>query len=59
MRTLAEIYNAIAGTFDSSAITANQNGSLLEALKYMENQVPWASGSNNIWNLNWESAQAL
>jgi hypothetical protein len=52
MRTLAEIYNAIAGTFDSSAITANQNGSLLETLKYLENQVPWASSSNNIWSLN-------
>ncbi|MCC6404791.1 MAG: hypothetical protein IT405_00115, partial [Candidatus Yanofskybacteria bacterium] len=34
------------------AITANQNGSLIAQLKYMNNQLAWASSSTDIWNLN-------
>ena len=49
---LASIYDSIASAADSSAIVANQNGSLLGNLKYIENQIVWASGSNNIWSLN-------
>ena len=53
MHSLANIYDSIASAaFDSSAIVANQNGSLLGNLKYIENQIVWASGSNNIWSLN-------
>ena len=56
MHSLAEIYDSIVGTFDSSSVVANQNGNLTEQLKYIEANVGgpsvWASGSNNIWNLN-------
>ncbi len=53
MHSLANLYDSIASAaFDSSAIVANQNGSLLANLKYIENQIVWASGSSNIWNLN-------
>ena len=53
MHTLTNIWDTIASTtYDSSAITSNQNGSLLGNLKYIENQLGWASGSSNIWNLN-------
>ncbi|MCC6934683.1 MAG: hypothetical protein IT406_03305, partial [Candidatus Yanofskybacteria bacterium] len=34
------------------AITANQNGSLIAQLKYLNNQLAWASSSTDIWNLN-------
>ncbi len=53
MYSLSNLYDAIASaTFDSSAIVANQNGSLMGVLKYIENQTAWASGSNDIWALN-------
>ncbi len=53
MYSLSNLYDAIASaTFDSSAIVANQNGSLLGNLKYIENQIAWASSSGDIWNLN-------
>ncbi len=52
MSTLQNIYDSIAGTFDSSGIASSQNGSLIQALKYLNSNLGWASGSNNIWNLN-------
>src|SRR5512133_1192269 len=52
MHSLTELYDSIAGTFDATSIVANQNGSLMQQLKYIENSTVWASGSNNIWNLN-------
>ncbi|MCC6404784.1 MAG: hypothetical protein IT405_00080, partial [Candidatus Yanofskybacteria bacterium] len=46
MHSLSEVYASIASAaFDSSAITANQNGSLIAQLKYMNNQLAWASSS--------------
>jgi hypothetical protein len=52
MHSLTQIYDAIAGIFDSSVLTANRNGSLIQNLKYIESNLGWASGSDNIWNLN-------
>ncbi|MCC6934866.1 MAG: hypothetical protein IT406_04240, partial [Candidatus Yanofskybacteria bacterium] len=38
MHSLSEVYASIASAaFDSSAITANQNGSLIAQLKYLNN----------------------
>lgn len=50
--TLEEIYNSIAGTFDSSSISSSTTGSLIQGIKYINSNLVWASGSNNIWNLN-------
>jgi hypothetical protein len=36
MNTLEEVFDSIAGTFDSSTITSDQDGSLIEHLKYIE-----------------------
>lgn len=52
MHSLAEIYDSIAGTFSSTGIAANQNGSLIENLKFIESQLGWASSSNNVWLLS-------
>jgi hypothetical protein len=53
MHSLANIWDTIASTsYDSSAISSNKNGSLIQQLKYIENNTTWASGSNNIWSLN-------
>jgi hypothetical protein len=52
MNTLAEIFDSIAGTFNSASITANQNGSLIEVMKYVEDQLAWASSSNNVFALS-------
>jgi hypothetical protein len=46
--TLAEIYNSIASTFDSSAISASQNGSLLQHLKYIEANLSNGPTSNSL-----------
>src|SRR6185436_15690568 len=49
MNSLADIYDSIVGTFDSSAITADQNGSLIQHLKYIEsNLVPGGITSNSL-----------
>ena len=50
--TLEEIYNAVAGTFDSSSITSSTTGSLIQGIKSINSNLVWASGSNNIWILN-------
>src|SRR3989344_5214897 len=48
--TLAEIWNSIAATdYDSSSISASTTGSLLQGLKYINNNLFWASTSGNIW----------
>src|SRR3989344_913253 len=49
MYTLTQLYNSIAGTFDSSAITASSTGSIIEQLKYIANNLFWASSSGNIY----------
>ena len=50
--TLEEIYNSIAGTFDSSSITSSTTGSLIQGIKSINSNLAWASSSNNIWALN-------
>ncbi len=52
MKTLQEVYDSIAGTFNSSSITADQNGSLIENLKYITNNLFWASSSDDIYTTN-------
>ena len=44
MNTLAEIFDSIAGTFDSSGVVADQNGSLIEHLKYIEENMGTGGG---------------
>src|SRR5687767_2020733 len=44
MNTLAEIFDSIAGTFDSSSVVADQNGSLIEHLKYIEDNMGTGDG---------------
>jgi len=51
MQTLAEIYTAITTGFNSSAITASSTGSLVQQLKYIQNQTTWASSSGNAYFL--------
>jgi len=50
--TLSQIYNSIAGTFDSSSITASSSGSLIQSLKYLNDNLGWASSSTHIYNIN-------
>ncbi|TSC90891.1 MAG: polymorphic outer membrane protein [Parcubacteria group bacterium Licking1014_17] len=53
MYTLEQIYESIASTsYDSSAISASQNGSLLQILKYINSNLGWASSSSDIYNTN-------
>ncbi len=48
MYTLTQLYNAVASTFDSSGISANQNGSLMGMLKYINaNMTTGKSVSSN------------
>src|SRR3989344_5010471 len=50
MRTLQEIYDSIASTtFDSSSISASSTGSLIQHLKYITNNLFWASSTGNIY----------
>ncbi|HTP57033.1 MAG TPA: hypothetical protein VMJ72_02000, partial [Candidatus Paceibacterota bacterium] len=39
MQTLAQVYNAVAGTFDSSGIASSSTGSLIQQLKYISLKV--------------------
>ena len=49
MNTLEEIYNSVASTFDSSGLSANANGSVLQMLKYVNNNLFWASSTGGIY----------
>src|SRR6266404_6353696 len=49
MNSLGDLYASITGTFDSSGIVANKNGSLVQHLKYIENNLGWASNSFGIY----------
>jgi len=48
MRTLQEIYDSLAGTFDSTSVTATSTGSLVQILKYIVNNLDWVSIGNDI-----------
>jgi len=57
MHSLEELYDSIAGVFDSSAIVSSSSGSLIEHLKYIEENMStgpsfWASTSADIYNTN-------
>ncbi|MEK7616120.1 MAG: tail fiber domain-containing protein [Patescibacteria group bacterium] len=53
MYTLSQIFNPLASTsYDSSGFSADQNGSVIEILKYVSANLGWASSSNNVYNLN-------
>ena len=52
MNSLEEIYNAIGGIFDSSGLSADEDGNLIENLKYISNNLFWASSGNDIYSLN-------
>ena len=48
--TLSEIFNPLANTsYDSSGISADQNGSVIEILRYIGANQFWASTSNDIY----------
>lgn len=48
MRTLLEVYDSIASTtFDSSGISASQTGSLIQVLKFITANLPFASSSGD------------
>ncbi len=53
MKTLQEIYDSVAGvSFDSSSITADADGSLIENLKYIADNLFWASSTDDIYTTN-------
>ncbi len=58
MHTLEEIYNSIAGTFDSSGQSANANGNMIQQLKYIADNLvvsgnlSWTQSGNDIYNSN-------
>ncbi len=47
MNSLSDVYNAIAGTFDSTAIAPSATGTLIQNLKYIVNNILFASSSGN------------
>ncbi|MGC9603505.1 MAG: hypothetical protein ABSF47_03495, partial [Minisyncoccia bacterium] len=47
MNSLSDVYNAVAGTFDSSAVTPSATGTLIQNLKYIVNNIMFASSSGN------------
>src|ERR1051325_1408862 len=49
MHTLQELYDAVAGNFDSTSISATSTGSLIQNLKYIVGNLLWASSSGNIY----------
>ena len=49
MQTLQTIYDSIAGTFDSSGVSASSTGSLIANVKYISNNLFWASSSGSIY----------
>jgi hypothetical protein len=52
MVRLSTIWGVIAsGSYDSSALTANENGSLIRILKAVNDNTVWASASNNAYYL--------
>jgi hypothetical protein len=48
MHTLQEIYDSLAGTFDSTSATATSTGSLVQILKYIVNNLDWVSIGNDV-----------
>lgn len=51
--TLSQIFNPLASTsYDSSGIAADQNGSVIEILKYINANIGWASNSFGVYNVS-------
>src|SRR5688572_7602776 len=48
MNTLEELFDSIAGTFDSSALISDQNGSLIQHLKYIEENLSVGVSSDSL-----------
>ncbi|MFH1098651.1 MAG: hypothetical protein V1723_01885, partial [Candidatus Uhrbacteria bacterium] len=48
MKSLQEVYDSVAGTFDSSGISASASGSLIQQLKYIVANIGWSVSGNNL-----------
>src|SRR6202795_2301676 len=52
MKTLQEVYDTVVGPFNSTGISQNQNGSLIQGLKYIQNNLSWVGVGNDIHTTN-------
>ncbi|HXV27225.1 MAG TPA: hypothetical protein VD862_04360, partial [Candidatus Paceibacterota bacterium] len=51
--TLGQIFNPLASTsYDSSSVAADADGSILQIVRYINDQLGWASASNNVYSLS-------
>src|SRR3989344_9435411 len=53
MKTLSDIWNTIASSsYDSSSLSASSNGSLIQILKQINTNLPWAVSGNTAYTTN-------
>ncbi len=52
MHSLQELYDTLAGTFNSSSQNASATGNIIQQLKYISNNLFWTQSGNNISNSN-------
>lgn len=49
MKTLQNLYDVLAGTFDSSRQTATSTGNIIQQLRYVANNLLWATSNGNVY----------